>query len=200
MSLSSATILLFFVIDPLGNIPMFLVALREVDPRRRNRVLVRELLIALGVLLVALLGGQYVLRVFHISDPSLSIAGGVILFLIALRMVFPSRDSRPADFSDSEPFIVPLAVPYLAGPSAVATVILLSTREPDRRPEWLLAVVLAWLASGIVLYSGASLNRLLSPRGLIAVERLMGLLLTTIAVQMTLTGIESFLRLIKIGR
>jgi MarC family membrane protein len=193
MSILSAAILLFFVMDPLGNIPMFLVALREVDPARRRVVIVRELLIALAVLVVFLFGGEQVLRAFHISEPSLGIAGGVILFLIALRMVFPRHESTFGDFPDQEPFIVPLAVPYVAGPSAVATVILMVTRQPERRWEWLAALVLAWLAAAVILYCGATLSRLLGQRGLVAVERLMGMLLTALAVQMTLDGIRAFL-------
>jgi len=193
MSVVSAAVLLFLVIDPLGNIPMFLVALREVEPERRARVIVRELLIALGVLMLFLFAGQYLLWIFHISEPSISIAGGVILFLIALRMIFPSRDTAFADLPDKEPFIVPLAVPYLAGPSAVAIVMLMVAREPQRLPAWLLAVFTAWLASAVILYGGARLSRILGQRGLIAIERLMGMLLTAVAVQTTLTGIRAFL-------
>jgi len=193
MSVVSAAVLLFLVIDPLGNIPMFLVALREVEPARRQTVIVRELLIALAVLLLFLFAGPFLLWIFHISEPSLSIAGGVILFLIALRMIFPNRDGGFAELPDKEPFIVPLAVPYLAGPSAIATVMLMVAREPQRLPEWILAVGAAWLASAAILYSGARLSRVLGQRGLIALERLMGMLLTAVAVQMTLTGIRAFL-------
>jgi|SRR5262245_14975563 len=193
MSVVSAAVLLFLVIDPLGNIPMFLVALREVEPARRQTVIVRELLIALAVLLLFLFAGPFLLWIFHISEPSLSIAGGVILFLIALRMIFPNRDGSFAELPDKEPFIVPLAVPYLAGPSAIATVMLMVAREPQRLPEWILAVGAAWLASAAILYSGARLSRVLGQRGLIALERLMGMLLTAVAVQMTLTGIRAFL-------
>ncbi len=193
MSIASAAVLMFLVIDPVGNIPMFLVALREVDPARQPRVIVRELLIALGVLVLFLFAGKALLQIFQISEPSLSIAGGVILFLIALRMIFPSGESMFAGLPDKEPFIVPLAVPYLAGPSAMATVMLMASREPGRRLEWLLAVFAAWLASAVILYYGAGLSRLLGQRGLVAIERLLGMLLTAIAVQMTLTGIHAFL-------
>lgn len=191
MSVLSAAIVLFFVMDPLGNIPMFLVALRAVDPARRNRVIVRELLIALAVLIAFLFIGAQLLRAFHISQPSLSIAGGVILFIIALRMVFPTRDSGITDWVDQEPFIVPLAVPLLAGPSAAATVTLLVTREPERRWEWFLALIASWLAAAVILYCGAALSRILGQRGLVAIERLMGMLLTSLAVQMTVDGIQA---------
>jgi MarC family membrane protein len=193
MSIVSAAVLLFFVMDPLGNIPSFLVALREVEPARRQYVIVRELLIALAVLVVFLIAGAPLLRVFHISEPSLSISGGVILFIIALRMVFPTGDSAPMELPDKEPFIVPLAVPLLAGPSAAATIILMATREPERRWEWLVALIGAWLAAAVILYCGAALSRL-GQRGLLALERLMGMLLTALAVQMTLDGFEAFVR------
>lgn len=194
MSIVSAAVLLFFVMDPLGNIPMFLVALRDVDPARRKYVIVRELLIALAVLVAFLIAGAPLLRVFHISEPSLSISGGLILFIIALRMVFPTGDSLPLELPDKEPFIVPLAVPLLAGPSAAATIILMATREPERRWEWLVALMSAWLGAAIILYFGAALSRLLGQRGLLALERLMGMLLTALAVQMTLDGIAAFVR------
>jgi multiple antibiotic resistance protein len=193
MSVVSAAALLFVVIDPIGNVPMFLAALRHVDPMRRNRIILRELAIALAVLLLFLFAGGFLLRLLHISQPSLSISGGVVLFLIALRMIFPPAEERHAARDDADPFIVPLAVPYLAGPSAVATVMLLSTREPQRWPEWLLAVCAAWLAAAVILYCSAGLSRLLGERGLIAIERLFGLLLTAVAVQMTLNGVRAFL-------
>lgn len=194
MSVLSAAVLLFVVIDPLGNVPPFLVALQRVDPARQRQVLLRELIIALFVLLFFLFAGRFVLDMFHISEPSLSIAGGIILFLIALRMIFGAHENVFGDPLDREPFIVPLAVPYLAGPSAIATVMLLVTREPARWAEWLTAVALAWAASAVILYFAAFLRHLLRERGLTAIERLMGLLLTAVAVQMLLSGIGEFLR------
>lgn len=191
-SLLSAAVLLFLVMDPLGNIPLFLVALRHVGEERQRAVIVRELAIALAVLVGFLLGGQYVLTVFHISGPSLSIAGGVILFLIALRMIFPDHDGHAGDGTDADPFIVPLAIPYVAGPSAMATVILLVTREPARWTEWLGALALAWSVSAVILYFAADLRRILGHRGLTALERLMGMVLTAVAVQMALTGVRDF--------
>lgn len=192
-SVLSAAVLLFLVMDPLGNIPLFLLAVKDVPPERQRAVIARELLIALGVLVVFLLGGTYVLRIFHISGPSLGIAGGVILFLIALRMVFPDHDGHHhADPADADPFIVPLAIPYVAGPGAMATVILLVTREPARRLEWLAALGAAWLAAALILYFAADLRRVLGRRGLTAAERLMGMILTAVAVQMALNGVRDF--------
>ncbi len=190
MTVLSAAVLLFLVMDPLGNVPFFLSALKQVEPARQRVVVVRELLIALGVLVLFLFAGRYVLAALHITEPALSIAGGVILFLIALRMIFPSPERPLHETVEGEPFIVPLAIPYVAGPSALATELLLMSQEPDRWPEWLLAVLLAWALSGIIIYSGSRMSRFINERGLIAIERLMGMVLITISVQMLLNGIQ----------
>lgn len=191
MSILSAAVLLFVVMDPIGNVPMFLVALREVEPGRRRRVVLRELVIALGVLLAFLVAGRHVLALFQISGPSLSIAGGLILFLIALRMIF--RGEELAERPEGEPLVFPLAIPYIAGPSAMATVMLLATREPARLVDWTLALAAAWAASALILTFAADLARVVGQRGLTAMERLMGMLLTAVAVEMTLFGVSEFL-------
>src|SRR5512144_1233913 len=139
MTLASAAVLLFLVMDPLGNIPLFLAALREVQPERRGRVIVRESLIARGVLVVFLFAGPLILDLMHISEPALTVAGGVILLLIALRMIFPAPDWSLREEVRGEPFIVPLAIPYVAGASTLATELLLISREPERWPYWLAA-------------------------------------------------------------
>ena len=193
MSLFSATILLFLVIDPFGNAPIFMSLLGEVSPKRRQQVVKRELVIALGILVFFLFFGHYLLTVLHISEPSLSIAGGIILFLIAIRMIFGSLAKAFEGDPAGEPFIVPLAIPSVAGPSAIATELLLMAREPHRWPEWLLALFTAWLAAGIILTLSARLSRLLGERGLLALQRLMGLLLTTIAVEMFVNGLQTIL-------
>jgi multiple antibiotic resistance protein len=195
MTVLSATLLLLLVMDPFGNVPFFLTILKRVDPRRQRRIIVRELLIALAVLVAFLFTGQYILRVLEISEPSLTIAGAIILFLISIRMIFPSPQGMFEHVPDGEPFIVPLAVPFVAGPSAMAAVLFIMNREPERWPEWLLALVVAWLISGTVLYLSGGLQRFLGQRGLIAIERLMGMILITIAVQMFMTGISQFLEL-----
>ncbi len=189
MSIVSSALLLLLVMDPLGNIPAFLSALKDVDPARQTRIVIRELLIALGIMIVFLFAGQVVLGLFHISESALTIAGGVILFLIALRMVFPSAD-RPSEDMTGEPFIVPLAIPFVAGPSLLATELLLMSREPERWRDWLLALVGAWVATAIILMLASRLRAFLSQKGLVALERLMGMVLVAIAVQMFLSGIE----------
>ena len=192
MTLVSAFMLLFLVIDPFGNIPFFVAALSQVEPRRHRLVLVRELLIALAVMVTFLFMGQQLLRVLGISDPALTIAGGVILFLIAVRMIFPPARSHQED-TDGEPLIVPLAIPYIAGPSVLAAELLLMSKEPERWPTWLLAVFLAWVTTATIVMLGSKLVARLGKRGLIAIERLMGMVLVAIAIEMLLTGLDSFL-------
>jgi MarC family membrane protein len=192
MTILSAAALLFLVMDPLGNVPFFLAALRHVPPARHNRVVLRELVIALGVLVVFLFLGKHLLDLLRISEPALTIAGGVMLFLIALRMVFPTPERTMHEEVQGEPFVVPLAIPYVAGPSALATELLLMNREPQRWPDWLAALALAWLATAVLLVLGSRLRTVLGPKGLIALERLMGMVLVTVATQMFLTGLEAF--------
>lgn len=193
MTLLSAAVLMFFVMDPLGNVPFFLAAVRHVEKSRQRRVIARELLIALAVLVFFLFLGQYILDVLHISAAALRISGGVVLLLIAMRMIFPTADKSMREEVAGEPFIVPLAVPYTAGPSALATELLLVSREPERWPVWLGAVLLAWFATALILYSATSVSRYLGDRGLIAIERLMGMLLITVAVQMLMDGLSQAL-------
>jgi multiple antibiotic resistance protein len=193
VSLLSAAVLLFFVMDPLGNVPLFLTALKDVPAARQRLVILRELLIALVVLILFLFLGRFVLGVLHVSPQALTIAGGVILMLIALRMIFPSPETSLKELVHEEPFVVPLAIPYTAGPSTMATELLFMSREPERWPVWLGAVCLAWLASAVILYFSGNLRRVLGDRGLTAIERLMGMLLVTVAVEMLLSGIAQYL-------
>jgi multiple antibiotic resistance protein len=189
MTTSSAAVLLFFVMDPIGNIPLFLSALRPVAPARRLWVVGRELLIAYGLLIGFLFAGRPVLSQLGISEPALTIAGGIVLFLIAIRMVFPAAHGTLGEPSEGEPFIVPLAIPYVAGPSALATVLLMTSRDPGRHIEWLVAVSAAWLASAAILLLGAKISDVLGDKGVTAIERLMGMLLVAAAVQMFLDGL-----------
>jgi multiple antibiotic resistance protein len=197
VSVLSAALLMLLVMDPFGNIPFYVAELQHVDPARRSRVVVRELLFALAVLLVFLFAGQFILNALQISEPALTAAGGCLLFLISVKMVFPGRRDWAAEEGTGEPFIVPLAVPYVAGPSAMAALLLIMNREPERWPAWLLAVFLAWLVTAVIISLAAPLARLLGRKGLIAIERLMGMLLVGIAVQMLMTGIAQFLATVR---
>lgn len=193
MTLLSAAVLMFLVLDPLGNMPFFVVTMQRIEPTRRTRVVVRELLIALGVLIFFLFVGQYLLQLLQLSSTALTTSGGIILMIIALRMIFPKPDAHAAEI-EGEPFIVPLAIPYVAGPSALATSLLLVSREPDRWVEWMIAIFAAWLATALILASSSFFAKFLGSRGLIAIERLMGMLLVTVAVQMLLNGLGQFLK------
>lgn len=194
MTLLSAAVLLFFVMDPLGNVPLFLAALRHVDPVRSRRVIIRELLIALGIAVAFLFAGALLLELLHVSRAALTAGGGFILLLIALRMIFPTSERTLREEVEGEPFVVPLAVPYTAGPSLLATELLLMSREPERWPVWLGAVVLAWLASAVILYFSSNLRQVLGDRGLTAMERLMGMLLVLVGVEMLMGGAAEYIR------
>jgi MarC family membrane protein len=194
MTAFSAAMLLFFVMDPIGNIPLFLSALRPVEPDRRLVVVGRELLIAYGLLVGFVYAGRPLLSVLGISEPALTMAGGIVLFLIAIRMVFPAEQGSLGEHVEGEPFVVPLAIPYIAGPSALATVLLMTSRIPGRHAEWLTAVSLAWLASAAILLAGAKLSKFLGDKGITAIERLMGMVLVASAVQMFLDGAEQVMR------
>lgn len=192
MSLVSAVILLVLVMGPLGNIPLFLTALRDVEPDRHRTVIVRELLIALAIMLFFLAGGRYLLSVLNVTSSALTAAGGVILLLIAIRLVFPTDDRSRKEAVHEEPFVVPMAIPYTAGPSVLATEALLMSQEPDRWATWLLAVIIAWSITAAILYMSSPLRKLLGDRGLTAIERLMGMILVIVAMQMLLEGISDF--------
>ena len=199
MPIISAALLLVLVMDPLGNVPLFLVALRNVEQDRQVKVILRELCFALAVMLVFLFFGRYILHLLSIDEPSLKIAGGIVLFLIAIGMVFPIRRNLLSGDVKGEPVFVPLAVPLVAGPSTVATVMLMMSRDPSRWPEWLSAVVLAWLVSLVVLLLSGRLKRVMGERGLSACERLMGMILTIISVQMFTDGVMAFVRTANAG-
>jgi MarC family membrane protein len=194
ISLASAVVLLVLVVDPIGNIPIFVSLLARCDPARRTRVILRECTIAFAVLLAFVFVGEAVLRLFNLSGTSLTIAGGVILFLIALRMIFQSGAEVFGRLPAGEPFIVPLAIPSIAGPGAIATVVLLSSAAPERWVEWCAAVTTALAAALVVLVFAERITRAVGDRALAAFERLVGLFLTAIAVEMLLRGTEAFVR------
>ena len=188
---ASATILLLLITDPFGNIPIFVNALKKVAPERRTRVILREVLIAFCVLLTFMFFGEGFLRLMNLSDLSLQIAGGVVLFLIALRMIFPPPPSTAAELP-GEPLIVPLAIPAIAGPSAMATVMLLVSQAPERRMEWVAALTVTMLVGAIVLVLAERIQRVLGERVVLAFERLMGLILVAVSVEMLLRGMQTF--------
>jgi multiple antibiotic resistance protein len=193
MDTLTAAVTLLLVMDPLGNLPIFISALEPVAPPRRRKVLARELLLALAICLGFLFAGRQILEFLGLRQETISIAGGIVLFLIALHMLFPTEGGSAPEATTVEPFLVPLAVPLVAGPSVLATLLLLERSDPGRLSDWLLALVGAWGVTAAVLLSAPLWLRILGRRGLIAFERLMGMLLVMIAVQMFLDGVKRYL-------
>lgn len=188
----SAAITLFLIMDPLGNLPVFMSVLKTIEPKRRRIVLARELLFSLIIMFTFLFSGQVVLDFLNVRQESVSIAGGIILFLIGLKMIFPQPGGVAGLASGEEPFIVPLAIPMIAGPSVLAALILLANQDHSRMMDWSMALGVAWLASATILMLSNTLHRLLGERGLIAIERLMGMILIMISIQMLLDGIGNY--------
>jgi len=186
-------VLLLLVTDPFGNVPLFTSTLAGVAPERRARVVVRECLIAFFLLLLFMFGGRHFLGALQLSDISLRIGGGVILFLIALRMVFP-QPGGVFGLQDMthEPLIVPLAIPALAGPSALVTVLLFSSAQKMPMALYVAALMLVAVVWLVVLLSAERLQRVLGPAVMTAFERLMGLILTALAIEMLLAGIRDY--------
>jgi multiple antibiotic resistance protein len=194
MTTLSAAMLLFLIMDPLGNIPVFLALLKDLPAKRRRFVLARELIIALFALFAFLLGGRYILQALHLSEESVGIAGGIILFLIGIRMIFPPKEGLFGDTPDGEPFIVPLAIPGVAGPSAMAALMLLAHDHPKRVVDWSIALLAAWAATAIILGASTALYKFLKPSFLSAMEKLMGMVLVAVSVQMFLDGVAEYLK------
>jgi multiple antibiotic resistance protein len=195
MTTISAAFLLFLIMDPLGNIPIFLSVLKDLTPQRRRIVLAREMLIALAVLMVFLFAGKYILAALHLRQESMSIAGGIVLFLIGVRMIFPPVEGGVfGETPGGEPFIVPLAIPSVAGPSTMAALMLLAQDHPDRTVDWSIALTVAWLATSVILFASTTLYKMLGSSVLTAFERLMGMLLVALSVQMILDGLLAALK------
>jgi MarC family membrane protein len=192
--LLSAAVVLVLVLDPFGNVPLVNAMLAGVPSPRRRFVILRECAIAFAVLALFMAFGRSFLDLMHLSETSVSIAGGVILFMIAIRMVFAHPEGLLGGPQRGEPLVVPLAVPLIAGPSALATVMLMASREPDKIGMWWAALTAAMLATTVVLLAGERLQRWMGERAMQAVERLLGLILTAIAVEMLLGGIRAFVK------
>lgn len=185
----STTTIFFLIMDPLGNVPLFLSVMKHVPNKRKLRVTFRELLIAYVALLIYLFFGRYLLEILNLTSEAIAISGGIILFLIAIRMIFPTQHGIFGDSGDTEPLIVPLAIPAVAGPSIMAVLMLMATTQPLL--QLLLCITIAWLMTAAILLAATPLNRVLGQRGLTAVERLMGMLLVMMAVQMMLNAWQS---------
>jgi multiple antibiotic resistance protein len=193
MDTLSAAVMLLLIMDPLGNLPIVMSVLKPFTPRRRLFILGRELLFSLGILLLFLYSGEAILAFLNIKQETVSIAGGIILFLIALRMIFPQPGGVMRLPEGEEPFLVPLAIPMIAGPSSMAALILLSNQAPGRMVDWTLALLGAWGLSALILLFSNQFYRVLGEKGLSAVERLMGMVLIMLAIQLFLDGVSAYL-------
>lgn len=192
MSLLSISVVLFLIMDPIGNIASYLYLMRDIKPKRRALILAREMGIALAAMLIFNYLGEFIFDLLGISETTVRIASGVILFLIAIKILFPARDSLRANLPQGEPFITPLAIPLIAGPSLLATVMLYAQMEQSQ-PVMLGAILIASLATFLVLLVSPFLQRWLKNNGLLALEKLMGMVLVLIAVQRFAEGLKQFL-------
>lgn len=193
MTFLNLVVILFLIMDPIGNISSFINQLQEIPPAKRKRVILREMLIALALMIIFNYIGEYIFTVLSVSETTVRIASGVILFLVAIKILFPSIDSIRANLPSGEPFLTPLAVPLIAGPSLLATIMLFAKLEPSQT-YMLVAILIAWgLAVGVLL-AGSRLQKILGNNGLMASERLMGMLLALLAIQRFLEGIQQFVK------
>jgi len=193
-SIISTAILLMLVIDPFGNVPVILSILKEVDLRKRRSIIIREMLFGLGILVVFLFGGELFLDLFHLETEAVRIAGAVIFFIIGIKMIFPGNEGSSGLYgSSNEPFIVPIAIPLIAGPSTLATLLVLSKSHTAELGGLLASLLLAWFASALIMYLSPLLYKLLREKGLLALEKLMGMLLLIMSVQMFIDGIRGLI-------
>lgn len=194
VTIISSALLLLFVLDPFGNVPILLSVLKDVEKAKHLRIIVRELLIGLFILLCFLFFGQSFLDLFHLQTESVTIAGGVILFVIGIRLIFPDSEGKSLYGGDGEPFIVPIAMPLVAGPSALATLLVMTQTTGLNRMELGVSLLIAWLATFLIMLTAPLMYKVLRVKGLQALERLMGMLLLIMAVQMFINGISSLIR------
>ncbi|MCO4754655.1 MAG: YhgN family NAAT transporter [Bacteriovoracaceae bacterium] len=193
MDTFTAAVTLFLIMDPLGNLPLLISALKKVPEERKTKVVIRELILSIIIMLLFLFAGESILTFLNLRQESVGIAGGIILFLIAIKMIFPVSHSE--EFRQDEPFLVPIAIPMIAGPSILAALLLLTNEDPNRMLDWSIALIAAWLASALILLFSKKIQALLGDRGLVALERLMGMVLVMVAVQMLLDGIGVYFKL-----
>lgn len=194
-SILSTAILLFFVLDPFGNIPLLMSILRDVDKSKHHKIIIRELLIGLLILFLFLFFGEDFLSVFHLQKEAITIAGGIIFFIIGLHMIFPKGDGKAlfGSTEDGDPLIVPIAMPMISGPAALATLLVLSKTYSGNMAGLSLSLLLAWAITLLVLYFSPALFKVLGKRGLAALEKLMGMLLLMMSVQMFIDGVMALL-------
>lgn len=185
------SLILFLIMDPIGNISSYLSMVEKIPERRQAWVAFREMLIALGAMLLFCLLGETIFNYLNLTEASLHFSAGIILFLVAIKILFLSPTSPRANLPKEEPFIIPLAIPLIAGPALLATIMLYAHLD---KTTWnmLGAIFLAWAAASLVLAAAAPIKRIIGDNGLLACERLIGMLLIILGVQRFLIGIEEF--------
>lgn len=193
MTLFNVAFMLFLIMDPIGNVSSFLSLVKEIPPKKQLWIIVREMLIALGFMLLFNEIGEYIFNLLHISDTVVRLSSGLILFLVAIKILFPSVDSPRANLPKGEPFVIPLAIPLIAGPALLATIMLYAHDIPSR-PLMFGAILLAWVAASIVLLAAPYLKKMLGDNGLMACERLMGMILVLLAIQRFAEGVQLFIK------
>lgn len=189
LSLLTVTLTLFLIMDPIGNVQSYLTLFKDTPPVRQKRIVMREMLIALGAMLFTYSIGEYIFYFLDLSEVAVRIASGVVMFLITIKILFPDPTSLRANLPEGEPFIIPLAIPLIAGPSLLATILLFRHME-HCTSMMITAIFIAWVGACVVLILSPILNRYLGKNGLIAAERLMGMILVMLAIQRFLEGVQ----------
>ncbi|RKF18660.1 NAAT family transporter [Alginatibacterium sediminis] len=193
-SIISTALILLFIIDPFGNVPILLSVLKDVEKSKRHKIILREMMFGLIILMSFLFFGGKFLDIFNLETEAVTIAGGIILFVIGIKLTFPPADGHSIyGGSGGEPFVVPIAIPMIAGPSTLATLLVMTQSSQHSTQELSLAVLLAWGITLAVLLCSPLLYRILKDKGLQALERLMGMLLLIMAVQMFINGVRSII-------
>lgn len=190
-SIVSTAMLLIFILDPFGNIPLLLSILKKATPKQRYKIITRESLIGFFILMVFFFFGQSFLNIFHLQTESITIAGGIIFFIISLKMIFPNSHGDSIFATDEQdPLVVPIAMPMIAGPGALATIMVLVQTNQEHLVSLFVSLSLAWIVSASILLFSPMLYKVLKNKGLTALERLMGMLLLIMSVQMFIDGIK----------
>lgn len=192
MTLFTLSLILYLIMDPIGNVSSYLKLVQSLPPKRQYWIVVREMLIALAIMILCNEIGEFLFDMLHITETAIRLASGLILFLAALKILFPTIDSPRANLPQGEPFIIPLAIPFIAGPALLATIMLYAHLEPSQ-PLMLSAIFLSWAAAMGTLFLSAPLKRILGENGLIACERLMGMILILLAIERFSTGVQLFI-------
>jgi multiple antibiotic resistance protein len=192
MSLISVSVILFLIMDSIGNVSSFLTLVKDIDAKRVRWIIVREMLIALGFMFLFYILGEVILDLLQVSTETVELASAIILFLTAIKILFPTTNSLRANLPSGEPFIIPLAVPLIAGPSLLATIMLFAHLSTSIF-SMLGSILIAWAASVAILWFAKPLQRYLGNNGLMACERLTGMLLVMLAIQRFTEGYHHFL-------